>query len=450
MTKRDVTICFTALFDLTELYLHLAARMTAEYRVVWICPRDREFHRLIDFGIEKSDILLLTEVGLVETNGIEAAEGKFTIAQMYKADRFISNLPFSRAREIMLRVQNSVEDFLINNRVRVVFGEPVNATDMVTVNVCAKLGLTYIYPQTARIPSGKFVFENFITGKLLPTSDERVSLNEFFSQGSILKKPDYFEANDSGRKNDKPLYLIRNIKSIFRAFETSYIKYSVIDRFLDFSLSKLKRIYLKRIFKFQKIDVDERFIFIPLHVQPELSVDVLSPVLNDQAALISKISLCADDGITIAVKPHSNFLEAVPFRQLRSCRALHNVKLVDPNLDSHELIKKSLCTVTFSGTVAYESFFLRTPAIMVCDTFFTSLPNIRRFPSVSKLRQTLVDSISMVNDYDIEGEFGLLIEPYLFTGLFSDPFNFPDVLEEENLEALTLGFNEACARLSDS
>ena len=248
--------------------------------------------------------------------------------------------------------------------------------------------------------------------------------------------------NNSGRVNENINYLSRNFFKIFNNKESSYIKYSKINKLLTLIKNPFKENLYKFFFKYQKKDFSNLdYVFFPLHVQPELSVDVLSPILNNQLEWIKILSKSIPYNFKLLVKPHSNFLSETDFRLLNECSSIDNVCLVHPEIDSHELISKSKIVFTISGTAAYEAFFMKIPAIVASDIYFNNLPNISRSKDIFSFPELIKNILNHdYQKYDALEEFNRLILPYLFCGNFADPFNFPNALNPENIEKLSNSF----------
>ena len=85
---------------------------------------------------------------------------------------------------------------------------------------------------------------------------------------------------------------------------------------------------------------------------------------------------------------------------------------------------------------------------MLANTFFDKLPNIVKSPDFLGLPLLMRKLKKLPCDYDPMAEFREKISPSLFLGFFGDPFNFPKVMAEENIELLKLAIIDAVDNVS--
>ena len=136
-------------------------------------------------------------------------------------------------------------------------------------------------------------------------------------------------------------------------------------------LSNLSRIILRPIFykKILKIGFDinnlkkKKFIYIPLHLEPELALQNYSPEFNNQYEMIVWISKCLPANYFIMIKEHPEMYGLRTWDYYNRLLQIPNVKLIKPNQVSINLIKKSIAVATITGTAAYEAVYLKKPVI---------------------------------------------------------------------------------------
>lgn len=102
------------------------------------------------------------------------------------------------------------------------------------------------------------------------------------------------------------------------------------------------------------------FIYVPLHTLPESSTLTLSTEYYERD-LVRFMSKELPSGIDIAVKENPNMVGIRSFDYYDDLRRLPNVRLVDPIVESKELIKKSKGVCGISGTALLEAAMLDTP-----------------------------------------------------------------------------------------
>jgi hypothetical protein len=78
------------------------------------------------------------------------------------------------------------------------------------------------------------------------------------------------------------------------------------------------------------------------------------------------------------VKEHPNMYAMRPMSFYARIKALPNVRLIHPGIDSHDVIRRSQLVMTISGTVGLEAIFLGKRAVVLGDAFYRAFdPTMR-------------------------------------------------------------------------
>ncbi|HKV27015.1 MAG TPA: hypothetical protein VJN90_01915 [Candidatus Acidoferrales bacterium] len=104
-------------------------------------------------------------------------------------------------------------------------------------------------------------------------------------------------------------------------------------------------------------------IYFPLHVQPEFTTDVRAPFFANQMALIESISKSAPAGYRVVVKEHPGMKGERKLEYYRNIKKIHNVQLLSPAVDSHDVIQQSDAVLTITGSSAWEGILYGKPVI---------------------------------------------------------------------------------------
>lgn len=187
------------------------------------------------------------------------------------------------------------------------------------------------------------------------------------------------------------------------------------------------------------------YIFLALHMEPEASIQV-NTKFSDQLTIVRQVSNALPEGWLLYVKehPHQFSLNAADrsyylpgVHKFRSKRfydeiiKLGNVRLVDVDIPSKELISNSRAVVTLSGTASTEAVVNKKPTIMFSQNTST-LALVEGVYEISNSDQ-LLEAIQEVQrtrniEYD---KLNSVISDY---HIFSDGVTQEDVLElVENL-----------------
>lgn len=122
-------------------------------------------------------------------------------------------------------------------------------------------------------------------------------------------------------------------------------------------------------------DLDRDFIYVPLHVQPELTVDVMGGAYGDQALMVERLARGAPEGWLVYVKEHPRQM-ANPRDDafVRRLRALPNVRLIPPDLDTYALLRACRCVASCVGTAGWEALLMGKPSIAFGAAWWRRLP----------------------------------------------------------------------------
>ena len=174
---------------------------------------------------------------------------------------------------------------------------------------------------------------------------------------------------DTGRCVFIYLSLIKKVKDFYR-------QPSPFDM-LKNNLKKFFQIhYMLRFQKRQTVDEivgDNKFLYFPLHVDPEMSTMVLADKLTEQVAVIERISRSMPAGYKLIVKEHIPCIGKRPKGIYKRIKRLPDVHLISPFNDNFEILKKTALTVTITGSACWESIMLGKPPVILGNVHFTNL-----------------------------------------------------------------------------
>jgi hypothetical protein len=195
----------------------------------------------------------------------------------------------------------------------------------------------------------------------------------------------------------------------------------------------------------------ERFVFLPLQVQPESSADVMGQEWRDQAytARVLADALAPLD-IGVAVKEHAHFMWRRDPDYWPQFDVHPNIATIDPFADSRELMKQAVFTVTATGTVGLEAGLLGLPVVTGADMPWSRLGNVARLGSPDDLAPFVAER----GWESLHAERGAIDEWFVhdyvrnsWEGLVLDPPRVPAVLEPDNIRKVGGALGEAAASL---
>ncbi|WP_268544138.1 hypothetical protein [Candidatus Nitrosotenuis cloacae] len=176
--------------------------------------------------------------------------------------------------------------------------------------------------------------------------------------------------------------------------------------------TKLRNRYLNK-HSIYKIE-DEKFIYLPLHQEPERSLLLDAPFYTNQIETIRNVSKAIPIEYTLYVKEHPTQGKARgwrPISEYKEIMAIPNVKMIHHSIPSDELIQKSSLVISVGGTASFEAAFYEKPSIMFADLGYAILPSIFKIKSFDDLTQTILKALdTKINPIDLDKYLSVLEE----------------------------------------
>lgn len=191
-------------------------------------------------------------------------------------------------------------------------------------------------------------------------------------------------------------------KSIRNLFNGVYYRlYDLIFRFKDLRLmryvNKVSENHINELF-------NKKFIFYPLHYQPEATTSPLGNHFKDQYEVIRKMLLYLDEDYYLVVKEHPAYWIAKPnygshesMVRERSVSFYENLIrhkrtiLVHHKINSQEILRLSRGAITITGTIALEAMVIRKPVLVFGDTPYLFQPNSYNGNSNESIKKFMTD-----------------------------------------------------------
>jgi len=146
-----------------------------------------------------------------------------------------------------------------------------------------------------------------------------------------------------------------------------------------------------------KPDFNKKFIYAPLHLQPERTTSPQGDIFVDQILMIEILSASLPPNWIIYVKEHPvqwlhrgfNFSCARYQGYYKKIAKIKNVKLIPIETDTYVLIKKSQIVATVTGIAAWESVLRLKPAIIFGYAWFRDCHGIFKVNDVESCKKTI-------------------------------------------------------------
>lgn len=189
-------------------------------------------------------------------------------------------------------------------------------------------------------------------------------------------------------------------------------------------------------YPFEKID---KFIYFPLQFQPESSIDVMAPFFNNQIEIARLVAQSLPDDYTLVVKEHPAMVGYRSPDYYRKISKTVNVKLINFNIPSEKILKRTSLIISPNSTTIAEAAFLKKPAIQLGNLGTTlKLPNVFKHTDLTTLSKKIKDVLKVsLDNSEYERRLKNFVAAVYDTGF---EFNYTKVWENgtKNFEPLWL------------
>ena len=140
--------------------------------------------------------------------------------------------------------------------------------------------------------------------------------------------------------------------------------------------------------------LSEPFVYFPLHMEPEATTLVYSPLFNDQSHAIDVIAKSLPAGVSLLVKENPKMWGKRPVSFYERASRNAGVIWVEPEAPSQDILAECVAAVTLTSTTALEAVLLDKPIACFGEAPYVSalksLPRIHRRDDLPTMLQGLI------------------------------------------------------------
>lgn len=188
----------------------------------------------------------------------------------------------------------------------------------------------------------------------------------------------------------------------------------------------------------QYVDFKKKYVYFPLHLQPEMTTDVLGGKYTDQLLAIEKLHKILPNDWYIYVKENpkqKSYMRGRYFFERLSL--IPNVVFVDRTIDTYKLMESAQFVSTITGTAAWEAITGGKNALIFGRAWFDHFPGIFRFEEIESIQEILQYRIS--HD-DIQKETNKLRRKLIKGYYKQDTLTYGGIKPQENNNLALLKF----------
>lgn len=142
-------------------------------------------------------------------------------------------------------------------------------------------------------------------------------------------------------------------------------------------------------------DLAVRFVYVPLHLQPEASTSPMGGAFENQELIVQLLAALLPPHVRIYVKEHpvqGDRCRSVSF--YRSMLELPAVRFVPRETDTYALSERAVAVATVTGTAGFEALFRGTPALLFGHRFYQYAPGVYPIRSEEDCRRAIAEIVA--------------------------------------------------------
>jgi hypothetical protein len=257
-------------------------------------------------------------------------------------------------------------------------------------DIARELGIAAMVPTSGRVFAGTFFSADAhetlpayrqTTPQLL--EDARSFLAKY-RQGPVspFGIPEHLDANDPLLDDLTEPLVTRTVNFLRRnvarpdLFEREYVRISLLNNMplIRDALWRFNSARAQRHFDIADLDkLTRRFIYYPLQVTPESSINTPAPYFVDQLRAVDAIRFAMPNDHLLVIKEHPFAMATRPPSFVRALQQRAGVAVARYNMDSRAIVERAALTISVTGTATLEAFLLGRPSLTLGPTFIAEL-----------------------------------------------------------------------------
>lgn len=345
-----------------------------------------------------------------------------------------------------------IENFIRTNNIEIVFIEPTWTHEILTCKICEKMGVPVWAPVKSKLVPDKFFFfsgyKNEIAFERSAQSDMHVIADEVLNFVKVKSKPQYFKK--FSRRSKLTWSKFRVLYDISRLAITNNKNVNIQPTWFFAVKKKLGAIlrapFLMHFARFCKqSDIQDPYVLVTLHVQPEASIDVVGGRYADQLNFIRCLARTTPSTHILVVKEHPHAFGDRKLTFYRELRAIPRVMVLSPWEESRTSILNADIVISNTGTSSLEAPILGVPGVTSTRMYFEKLMVVPSFdPSIDRVSELLEKANVWKKNFNFEEfrqELGK-IKKNQFSGNCGDFKIDASVMSRKNISQLHDAFRE--------
>lgn len=221
---------------------------------------------------------------------------------------------------------------------------------------------------------------------------EKEYINQDYAKEELARAEKYLSEFENKNITPPAMKLVKTKPKIDKSFIYAPVKY-LTTRFDPNNNDPFSYMYYKSYsnqlnpirfyFRYQKLkkyfhkpDYKKKYVFYPLHFQPEASTCVCAEKYEKQLYYIDSWAKSLPADTVLFVKEHYTLLGHRELNFYKELQKYPNVFLIDPWVSARELIVNSVAVTTLTGTAGFEAMLLRKPVFLGGNSVYENAPGV--------------------------------------------------------------------------
>ena len=151
-----------------------------------------------------------------------------------------------------------------------------------------------------------------------------------------------------------------------------------------------------------KINTKNRFIYFPLHTEPEAVLNLESKFFTNQIEVIKHIAKSLPASHILYVKDHpiSTLKNSRDVNFYNEIQKIPNVVLLHHSISRDQIIKNCDLVITIAGTSGLEAMFFDKPVIVLSNPSYSIIPFIHKIQNMEQLSNSIRDALLTKTDFE--------------------------------------------------
>lgn len=451
----------------SRVWLKALSELCKSVTLISILKTERRFYKknnllfdkiiMLDI-ITKKNKLLHFNIAIDIVEKFENLTGKY-ILELVKSDRRLKRFKEETIIQYSATIIKAFTSLIKKNKFKFCFMELTWHHEIILYEICNIYNIKVLKPVRCKItPNHFYLFEksnnekfwhpNLSKNKIVKTNllqDTEKIEKEYLKTKELYEIKILNSRNNINFKKFITLTLLIH-RRLFGGFY--YYIHQSLFWYIKYKLKCIfRKFYLNSFYSFDffnKANLD--YVYLPLHVQPEAAIDVLGREYSDQFNFVKKCSESLPLNFILVVKDHPHDFGRKKAKFYDKIKKIPNCILINPKVDSHNLIKHSSLVITVAGTASLEASLMMVPAITAIKMYYSKLLVRESFnPNIDSINDILNDAKLKWKIYRNSNEYKknfMNILNHRFVGSVGAIDIDKNVINNKNLDRIRKMFND--------